>query len=293
MLDYYLTHSKYSNPGNFKYFYDEYPRDISIICSHLHGLFLHYADANIFDVTIDHERYSEMNQRFLDKKLQEIINRDNRSLLIERNPEERILGICRDTALLLCSILREQGVAARLRSGFVNYVIPGLFLDGFTVEYFDTDDNRWKLADSRTSLLLIQHHQLRIDFDLADVPNTKFISAAAAWNLCRNGLENPSRFGSRQYRGLFMVRNRLIQDLALLNKHELLVWDLWGLMLQPLDTEFELLDELSDLLLNNSYDLEQVNSFYNAHKILQVPDHILVDSPFLPETWVSLRGGDC
>ncbi len=286
--EYYLTQSPFSDPENYIDLYDTLPKNISALCAHTHNLFLHYADLNLFQVSVSDNRYTELNLRYMSSVLEKIISFDSRALSVERSAENRVMGVCRDTSLLLCSILRSRGIPARLRSGFVNYFIPGLFLDGFCVEYYHVNEERWCSVDTRTMRIHIDHYQLKIDFDLTDVPSTKFISAADAWRMCRFENADPVRFGSRQHRGLFTIRNRLIQDLALLNKQEILIWDLWGPMLSSSVSDFSLLDELSDILKYHINDINQVTRFYETHSILKIPNTLLVDNPFLEPEWVTV-----
>ena len=286
--EYYTLHSYCSNPGSYKGLFNCISQDISEICKTGHGLFLHYADLNLFSTSVSEERYKELNLRTIQNSLEKIILNENRALNMPRTAEKSVMGVCRDTALLLCSILRSRGIPTRLRSGFVSYFIPGLFLDGFCVEYYNEKKSQWCSVDTRTMQLHIDHYKLSIDFDLTDVPSDKFISAAQAWKMCRFENADPVRFGSRQHRGLFAVRNRLIQDLALLNKQETLIWDVWGAMLCSVITDFKLLDDLAELLINDKGNVKKITEFYNNNSLFKVPNKVLVDNPFLTAEWVSI-----
>jgi len=61
------------------------------------------------------------------------------------------------------------------------------------------------------------------------------------------------------------VRGHVIQDLAALNKMELLLWDVWGLMQAELDTGLALVDEAAE--------------FTQGADGLAVPERILSLSP--------------
>lgn len=281
---YYTQHSIYSDPGEYTHLYHDFPMDVRFICDCIHHLFLHYADLDLFGVTVASKKYDELNYHYLTQIIQTILSYDNSSLIKPRAPERRAMGICRDSSLLLCSILRFFGIPARLRSGYVNYFIPGLFLDGLVVEYYDSFLNRWRLVDTRTSQKQIDHYKLTIDFDLSDLPSDKFISASRAWKMCNDKSVNPLSFGSRQHRGLSVVRNRLIQDLALLNKQELLVWDVWGAMFESVEQNIGLMNTLSDILLCDENNLTEIVSFYEGNLSLKVPERVLVDSPFCDST---------
>lgn len=290
-LSYYAKQSVFSDPGDYMTALFDFSSDVTLLSQQVNTLLLHYADAKLFSYEINPARYSELNVRYTDSLLRTIIEKNNRPLLEERKIEERALGVCRDSALLCCAILRSRGIPARLRSGFVSYFMPGFYLDGFCLEYFDVLHNRWKLADIRTTPMLIDHYNMNIDFDLTDMPLDRFVTAPTAWQWCRTQKKNPNHFGSRFHRGFYYVRNRLIQDLALCCKKELLIWDLWGAMLHPESDDLDLLDELAELLLNDSFDIKKIEAFYNANSTLQVPDTVLTDNPFLKEEWTVLRRG--
>ncbi|MCX7120554.1 MAG: transglutaminase-like domain-containing protein [Gammaproteobacteria bacterium] len=285
--EYYISHSSVSDPGKYANLLCCFPNAISEICNKANQLFLHYADFNLFSISDSEVAYDELNARFMEKIIGNIVTKSDLLIEEERKPRERILGVCRDTALLLCSVLRSRGIPARLRAGFITYFIPGLFLDSIFLEYFDKEDNQWHLVDTRTTQLHIDHYQLNIDFNLTNVPGTRFISAASAWNMCRFKNADPVRFGSRQHRGLFTIRNRMIQDLALLNKQETLIWDVWGPMLGSVIVDYDILDNLSDVLMNCNRDISAVNNFY-LNAIFKIPNQILVDNPFVPAEWVSI-----
>ncbi|PIZ04941.1 MAG: hypothetical protein COY58_01360 [Gammaproteobacteria bacterium CG_4_10_14_0_8_um_filter_38_16] len=290
---FYISQSLFSDPGIYNEKLSVFSKDIVILVEEVNALFLHYADEKLFSCQIDKNRYDELNLRYVDLIIKKILQKNIALLSQNRAIEDRILGVCRDTALLCCSILRSRGIPARLRSGFVSYFIPGLFLDGFCLEYFDEKSLRWKRVDTRTTSLHCDYHQIKIDFDLFDLPEDKFISSAKAWQLCRSGKANPNRFGSRFHKGLIYIRNRLIQDLALCNKKETLIWDLWGGMFDSIDINLDLYDSLADLLIEYPYDIDALIAFYNSNSLLQVPDAILMDNPFLNEKMVQLRGDVC
>lgn len=285
LKDFYKTQSIFSDPCDYAYLYDFFSDNIVELTKQVQQLFLHYADLNLFSISVDDERYDELNFRYIKKSIEKLLLLDSSDLVSERSPEKRVMGVCRDTSLLMCSILRSRGISARLRSGFVTYFIPGLFLDGFCVEVYDENLQRWRSIDTRTTQLHIDHYHLPIDFDLMDVPKTKFIPAAEAWHLCRFQNADAVRFGSRQHRGLFTVRNRLVQDLALLNKQEPLIWDAWGPMLTSAITNFDLMDELSAVLISDVNDVKKIGDFYDLNPELQFSKTILVDNPFLTAEW--------
>jgi hypothetical protein len=90
------------------------------------------------------------------------------------------------------------------------------------------DGRRWRLVDPQFAEGEVG------EIDLTDVPRDRFLVGADAWRACRSGEVEADRFvvspdltipGTR---GLTQVRHDLVQDLASVNKHEMILWDLWG-----------------------------------------------------------------
>jgi AraC-like DNA-binding protein len=108
--------------------------------------------------------------------------------------------------------------------------------------------HRWRLADPELSERHLDHY--RIGFDPFDVPRDQFLVGGRAWQRCRGGDADPETFGLApelaQPRGLSFVRGHVVQDLAALNKMELLLWDVWGLMEADVGAELALLDEVAE-----------------------------------------------
>lgn len=288
MFDFYSTHSVFSDPGHYAALFCDLPTDIKSLVSCVNQLLFHYADQSLYDYTIPASQYRELDYRLVKNTLSAISNKSSATLSIPRAHSQKVLGICRDSALMTCSILRSRGISARLRSGFNTYYLPNLFLDGFCLEYFDETIGRWRLVDTRTTQDYIHHFHLSINFDLTNLSEKNFIPAALAWTMCRSGSADPSRFGSRGYYGLNYIRNKVIQDFVLLNKYELLIWDLWGDMLADKKMDNTIIDNLSDFLLKDACDVEKIMAFYEESLFFQVPNTVLVANPFLSERWENL-----
>lgn len=291
---FYSTHSCITNPRKYRNLYEDLPDDISELCRILQNLILHYADASNAGYEIPHHRYREMDDRFVEVILSRIINLNKKSLIVKRAIDERVIGVCRDYAVLLCSILRHKKIPARLRSGFCPYFIPKFNLDSVCVEYWDRAKNKWCLVDARVGDYHV--NKFKLDFDLTDLPLDKFIPAEDAWYACRKGLMKGNHFGSRHYRGLWYVRNRLLHELAFINKHEMLIWDLWGPMLnlknlKPCVPEQDcfLLDRLTWLLRLKKRNLNELCRFYKNFPGLKVPEKISVFNPFFEEKFENVN----
>ena len=65
------------------------------------------------------------------------------------------------------------------------------------------------------------------------------VLAGDAWRLCRAGKADPKTFGILDMYGLWFIASNVIRDVASLNNHEMLPWDVWGAM-TPDDSKLDL-----------------------------------------------------
>jgi hypothetical protein len=192
-------------------------------------------------------------------------------------------------SVMLCAILRAQGVAARARCGFGAYFTPDKFEDHWVCEYWNAGRARWILVDAQ--LDAVQRKLFRPDFDPFDVPRNRFIVAGDAWRMCRAGRAEPDRFGLSHVSGLsgmWFIAGNVLRDLASLNRMELLPWDVWGLMQMNdaglLDGEKgALLDRVAALTLAGDAALPEVRAIY-ADDRLRVPAMVFNALRNAPET---------
>jgi hypothetical protein len=115
---------------------------------------------------------------------------------------------------------------ARVRVGFAAYFTkfdPDFNCSHVVAEMWDSSAKRWRLVDPELDNLSIRENN--IQFDVHDTPRDQFLVGGKAWQMCRAGQADPSKFGVSGFgdmKGLPFVRGNLIQDLAALNKMELL-----------------------------------------------------------------------
>jgi hypothetical protein len=209
------------------------PEDLASLCGVVQGVLLHGHLGALYGLELAEERrHTELNLRSADQRLAVLLERDDAPLIEPRPPAQRQLGTCRDFTLLLCALLRWQGRAARARCGFGGYFVPGLYEDHWVCEIWDEDLERWRLVDAQ-----IDEIQRRLfgPKDPLDVRRDEFIVGGEAWEGCRAGRFETSRFGlsSIHESGLWFVCGDFVRDVAALNKVELLPWDMWGVMLHP------------------------------------------------------------
>jgi hypothetical protein len=155
------------------------------------------------------------------------------------------------------------------------------------VEYWNDENNKWCLIDPRVNEFHIQKQNLMIDFDLLDVPRDKLVVAGLAWQMVRDNRANADAFCGGNFnknRGLWYIRDRLIQDFAALNSVEMQLWDAWGLMLEEQNIEDDerqllYLDTLAELTISPDIKFNDIMRRFEQDNKLAVPDKIISFSP--------------
>lgn len=242
----YVTQSLASEPDGHRWRFDTVRHDLAGVSETVQGLIYHYATGkHIFGYEPPVERIAEIDSRSVKRILDRLVAMDARPLVQPRSYPDRVVGCCRDFALLACSILRHHGTPARLRYGFATYFEQGYPGDHVIVEAWSGD--RWRRFDPQLAGV--------IDFgvDLLDMAPSSFLTGSEAWIACRAGAD-PLRFGLGQnmpeVSGLWFVRGRMQLDLVALRKHELLCWDSWNYGLEAaalLPSDEALLDRIARL----------------------------------------------
>ncbi len=178
------------------------------------------------------ERLNEVDTRYADAMFARLLEMGPPKLSRERPPEERIAGCCRDFAVLFVAMARHKRVPARVRVGYATYFKPGWYLDHVIAEVWDSGAKRWRPIESEICDALVA----QVTFDPLDVPPNQFVTGPRAWLAARSGQIDPERFvvapdlQEPYTRSWLSLRHHVVQDLAALNKAEMLVWDQWGIL---------------------------------------------------------------
>jgi len=282
-LEYYAHHGKITNPGQYAELVEGLPTEIPAICQIVQGLLMHFGFAHpLYGLELSEEKKEERELRYVARMLARIHELDNRPLKSARPPEKRLMVNCRDLAVLSCALLRQSSVPARARRGFATYFHspdskPGFYVDHWLCEYWKADEQRWVLFDAEVGEN--ERDYCRITIDTYNVPRNQFLVAGKAWQLCRARQADPDCFGFQDEHGEWFIQDSLVQDLAALNKMELLCWDGWGLADREAEDDVlaedaALLDSVATLTLaDNSAFLELRNLFENESR-LGVPEVI-------------------
>lgn len=252
---------------------DGLPRDLPALARMAQGLLLHQHWANAYGPPLSEARLHEPHIRSLRAMLDRLLAHDGRPLCEARAPGQRLVGNCRHFSLLLTSMLRAQGVAARARCGFGAYFEPGRFVDHWVCEYWNEAESRWVMADAQIDEL--QREALKLDFDPLDVPRDRFLVAGEAWASTRAGKADPSLFGIFDMNGFWFIGGNLLRDVAALNKMEMLPWDDWGASPAP-DKEIDgerlaFFDRLAEMTRGPDVSFGALRALYESDADLRVP----------------------
>ena len=282
----YATQSRFSDPGRHADWLAGTPADFAALRRFADGLVFHYwANGNPADHGFEQARLPEIDLRYAEAilgRLREL----NPVLGTQRRPTERVLGCCRDFTLLYLTLLRHHGIPARARVGFGDYMMPGWHIDHVIAEVWD--GARWRLVEPESFA--------DDTFDPLDVPRDRFLVGIDAWRALRSGALDPATFVVSPdltepfLRGLPYARHNLTLDIAALNKHEMVLWDIWGGMnLEPTVSAADAAraDELSTVDPN---DPDQLRAAFEADDV-RIPEVIRSISPATRTlTEVSLTG---
>jgi hypothetical protein len=223
----YSTQSRFSDPGRHADWLDTTPADIAALRDIASGLvFHHWAAGDPTSHGFAPSRLAEVDLRYSEAMLGRLRELDPTLSGTPRRRTDRILGCCRDFTLLYVTLLRHHGIPARSRIGFANYLRPDWHLDHVVAEVWD--GSRWRLVDPQPFD--------QVPVDQLDVPRDRFLVGPDAWRALRSATLDPASVVVSPdlvepfLRGFPYARHNLALDLAAINKHEMLLWDVWGSM---------------------------------------------------------------
>ena len=222
----YCGHGALTDPGAHFALLAGLPADVTAICKAVQGQFLHdHFGLKLYGPAP--ASYASASRKTLPiaERLDTIARSGNGAPFAPRPPFQRMVGTCRDFALMVCAALRHHAVPARVRCGFAAYFNPAAFEDHWICEYWLPGEGRWALADAQLDEAHREH--LQIDFDIADLPREQFVFPWQAWQRCRAGSRDPALFGSGSIRGEGFLQVNLARDLLSLAKQEVSDWDGW------------------------------------------------------------------
>lgn len=207
---------------------DDLPGSVNDLIERVDGLVIHFeTDKDALDEQLILQRRHEVDSRLASTMLDRIFSLDASPLDQPRPAERRLLGTCRDTAVLLCSFMRHKGIPARVRFGFAHMLHQRAnpLHSHAVVEYWNGGE--WLLAESRMPYV----RGAETPFSPDNLPRALFLSGSEAWQQMRSGAQTAQTFSGHrlgEHQSAWLVRSFVLYDLASLAGYEPLMWDQWG-----------------------------------------------------------------
>ncbi len=247
LLDFYRQYSKFTDPGEYAYLYENLPDSLEAICQIVRSQFIHpHAQRQIVHEHFPKERWDESAKYpTVQSMLEGLVSHNASGLVNDRAPEERLVLGCRHNALLLASILKYRGIPARLRAGHATYLIPEFHTSHTICEVWNEDEYRWMLVDAPV---------YKIDFS-----EDEFDFSFEAWMQLQNKEIDPDKYGiPRRYSGLVSITSKVC-------------WDLSSI----LGTEYPIFQYapiLDDVMENNTLSSDQIVILNRVSELMQSID---------------------
>lgn len=216
-MDYYKKPNRFTQFTEQAWMIEQLLKDYGFLFSVVKSILIHPMDANAGKVKYDRKNngifqcYNStvdtiLKYGFLEPYLKE------RKLPLSTKPGERAVLSCDHHALLFVSFLRNQGIAARARTGYASYLDDDLLIPHWITEVYDETKGKWLIIDPERQL--------------QEVNRSKFIFAAEAW---KQNMSNGRNFIAYSgFPGKQGLKYALLCDLNSLFKNELLSYE-WRL----------------------------------------------------------------
>jgi Transglutaminase-like superfamily len=276
---FYTTHGRFTDPGAAASWIDGVPAELPAVRDAAARLVFHsWAYGDVTELGFTADRRSETELRYADAVLDRARELNPALPAADRPPADRVLGSCRDHTVIFLAIARQHGIAARARTGFADYLIPGWWLDHTIPEVWDATERRWRLVEPEFEEGYATPGE-DAPLPLLDMARTRFLTGASAWGVCRAGKADPDRFVAApgidqpRLKGWPFLAHNVVFDLASLNKHEMFGWDLWGMLDSATPPDEAVIDRLAAVLNDPEVTVERIQAEF-ADPALKVPDTI-------------------
>jgi hypothetical protein len=252
------------------------PADPAAIARVVQGLLIHEGLTGAYGVSLSADRVAEKQLHSARAMLWRASGMDGRPITEPREPDRRVVGVCRHFSVLFVALMRHMGVPARARCGFAGYFAAGKRVDHWVGEYWNMAERRWVLVDAQIDEK--QRELFGLGIDTLDVPRDRFLVAGDAWRACQDGAD-PMSFGvaGTKMWGQVEVYGDLFQDLAALQNIELLPWGWYGLAKDERGmAETALIDRLADLSSRaDAAAMDELRDILADDARLRVPNEVL------------------
>lgn len=255
-----------------KWTFDKFPKEISKITQIIRWWWVHPCDLEKIGLKFPESRIKDRNLKTIQEVINKIKKLDKHDLKIARDPKNKIVIICKHFAMLLASILREQGIPARCRCWFATYFSNWWFEDHWICEYWN-GKKRLRVDPQMDKLKSAKKQLTWINFN--NMPKDIFFSAGVLWQLYRQNLMSGDFcwFSHEEGEsGAWYIRGNMLRDFFWLNKIEYTYQEESKLMdrnYNPTKEDLILLDKIADLTIHCDENFDELVKFYKDHKELR------------------------
>lgn len=141
-LEYYAQHSIMTDPREHADLLADLPGDVPSLVRVVQGVLIHPFCVELYHVQLSPRQREEVYLRSVAQMLARMCEFDPALLTVPREPDQRLVGNCRDHAALCVALLRQRGIPARLRVGFASYFSETKNEDHWVTEYWDAGQER-------------------------------------------------------------------------------------------------------------------------------------------------------
>ncbi|MBN1647894.1 MAG: transglutaminase domain-containing protein [Spirochaetales bacterium] len=262
----YLSYSKYTDPGEYAYLFDGLPEDINKLMSLIKCQLIHpIADLPQYRDLIPPERhYEDYVYPTVHCMLAGLLRLNPAGLVRERPPEQRLVVTCRYHAIMLSSIMKYRRIPARVRYGFVPYLVPGKMICHIISEIWNETGQRWVFADP--------------DRKIDELHEKDFETGAKAWQVFRAGQIDTSTYGVEMMWGFYPILDTLCHDFIAVLGRELLYNECLPVCADPSADfaglsagQISVLDQLASLMDRPDENLAELQNLYEKYDFLRYP----------------------
>jgi len=260
LLHNYSRQSDRTDPGDFASMYDGLPHSYDSLNRIIKCLLIHPLEARQQNMKMEELSYDGIAVN-TEKLLELMVNQGHTELDCPVDAGNRLVLACFHHAMLLTSILRNQGIPVRMRAGFSRFYEKeyGIRFGHIICEVWDADKEKWILVDPDRGIVNMSEN----DFDYA----------YQAWDNIRKNKKQPGIYTSSISAGVKGIINLMILDASLILKEERVYWDLPGIVLQEikqledLDTDMlSTLEQLSHFCSTPDVSFEELSEVYYGTK---------------------------
>lgn len=263
-LERFARQTPYSSPGAHAERLGRVAVDVASACAVSRNVIAHYR-VDLPDLPV--HRRGEIDSRWVETVLDLDATRHPDDLDAPRPVPDRVAGCCRDHSLVVVGALRQLGIPARTRVGFVDHFTPGWSHDHVVVEFWA--DGGWQRVDPEY-----------------DGTGWRLQGAAETWLAFRAGDLDVTRYGvfpGSDFAGERFVRDEVFYEIAHLQGEETLLWDEWGALADPTTTD-AFVDEVARLVVRADAGDAGAEGALRARYLeddrLHLGDTVVVHSPY-------------